>query len=90
MNISKSKNNFKSIIIKNAFNQLLFGFVQGAKSTLMPISTEEAITMFLRIYSLSPNDYSIELAKETVERMEKEFNEVFKREKTNNTLFSAN
>ena len=62
---------------RSAIDQMMFAFVQGCRKTLVTLTIQEGIKMFMETYGLTDDDYPVETARTTFFRMQKEYISLF-------------
>lgn len=58
---------------RKAFDLMMFGYVEGVKAALPTLSVMECLIMFARSNNLTEEEYPLESARSTYNRMKKEY-----------------
>lgn len=63
---------------RQSLDTLMYGFVEGVTRALPTVSISDSITLFQQRFNLKPDDYPIDTARRTYNRMNHEYFDIGK------------
>lgn len=79
--VSKIERTIPSLYRRTALSQYMFAFVLGVRATLHTVTVKDAISMFMKQFNLTEEQYSADSAMVTYNRMFKELLNIENNEK---------
>lgn len=78
---STIKSSLPKLVKRNAYDLVMFGFIQGIRFNFSGISIDTAIGFFRKAYNLTEEDLNTETARTTYSRMQTEYLDSLKKPK---------
>lgn len=75
---SKLESTIPALYKRTALNQLMFGYVLGCRAAMQTITIAEAIVMFMEAFKIDHDEFNIDSALVTFNRMQSELMQVCK------------